>query len=358
MVKKKSWFNSFISLLLTVVMLFSVLPTTLVSAAEIGDANQGNNGTNGGTAWNGSVTWSEEEFIRVSIWFAEMDETGKVDWSNNNFVRQVGTTIDLRSPVYQNLNGGSPVIYGNYTDGNNTARGYINKKKIIQGSSWTQMVMPKMSPGKTQEEAKSNAKTMEFPILFTPAKNGVNAKDYFMSYSVYNELLWATQSRAYPEGARDNVPWQGVDNMKKGIYKDEFGVDHYGQYMILLEPGLFCKIGGQKAALTLRDMMVMHSAGHPILRNLVDPSRNLANSLYTELNWSMFGLKANGVKRISGRVRENTGVCWESLGVGVIQFDIAQKQQLPVINYYYNLNSTEIEDSNVDRTDMSKKLLR
>lgn len=347
--KQNKFFSKLLSLLMVFVMLISVAPTQLALAA-IGDINQGGTGGNTGGAWSGTIKWSDEEFIRASIWFAEQNDKGEVDWSNNDYVQQIGVTMDLRHPMFYSPRYGTPTEYTNYDrkDGGNTARGYTANKKLEPGNNWgvRQMPVSPKAPGKTKEEAAANAATMEFPILFTQHKNGVDAKEYFMSYSVYNELLYACQSRA--GGMTVNSPqWQGVDEMEAGIYRDKFGVYHYGQYMILLEPGLFCSINGKSGAFTLRDMMVMHDNGSSILRQLVDPSRNLANSLYTKLNWAMFGLVNNGVTRITARVREVKEICWQNMGVGVVQFDVAKQQQLPVINYFYDLTASEIENSDV-----------
>lgn len=347
--KQNKFFSKLLSLLMVFVMLISVAPTQL-ALAETGDVNQGGGGGNSGGAWGGTIKWSDEEFIRTSIWFAEGDGEGNVNWSNNKNVWQVGVTMDLRHPMFYSPRYGTPTAYSDYDrgdDGGNTARGYTANKIYVPGNNWgkRQMDMKPLPPGKTAEEAAANAATMEFPILFTQHKNGVDAKEYFMSYSVYNQLLYACQSRKYGDASKTSE-WQGVDDMKNGIYTDDEGKKHYGQYMILLEPGLFCSMGGQSAALTLRDMMVLHDGGSNILRQLVDPSRNLANSLYTKLNWAMFGLKS-GVTHITARVREVMPDCWNSMGVGVVQFDIAKPQQLPVINYFYDLTASEIENSDV-----------
>lgn len=252
-------------------MLISVAPTQLALAAT-GDINQGGGGSSGG-AWSGTIKWSDEEFIRASIWFAEQNDKGEVDWSNSKYIQQIGVTMDLRHPMFYSPRYGTPTKYSNYDrdNGGNTARGYKNKKTWEWGNNWgvRQMTVSPKAPGKTKEEAAANAATMEFPILFTQHKNGVDAKEYFMSYSVYNELLYACQSRA--GGMTVNSPqWQGVDEMEAGIYRDSEGKYHYGQYMILLEPGLFCSMNGQSGAFTLRDMMVMHDSGSNILRQLVD----------------------------------------------------------------------------------------
>lgn len=353
--KQNKFFSKLLSLLMVFVMLISVAPTQLALAAGGNDVNQGNTGDGGG-AWSGTIKWNEEEFIRTSIWFAEQNDEGKVDWNNPEYVQQIGVTMDLRHPRYLNPRYGTPTVYSNYDsdNGGNTSRGYKmqleekQKHTYISGNNWgkRQMTVSAKAPGKTKEEAAKNQATMQFPILHTDHKNGVDAREYFTSYSVYNELLFACQSRD-PDLTQTSPAWQGVDEMEAGIYRDSEGKYHYGQYMILLEPGLFCSMNGQSAALTLRDMMIMYKNGSNILTQLLDPSRNVANALYVKESWGMFNLKGGSPLGEHVYVRENQERCWDSLGASIVWFDPAKQQQLPVINYFYDLSASEIENSDV-----------
>lgn len=335
----KKLIRNIISLLVAFIMIFSCIPISSVFADEDRDTQTGGGGGSGGTAGNWDIKVVGEEFIRCSIWFYE----GGIKVDKNPI--PVGYAIDLRSPKYASLNYGSPSIFSDAKNNRNTARHYnFDDGSFTPGSQYYGAVMEPAVPGETKEEYEANKgnATLEFPIISTSDRNieatGVDSDAYFRHFDVYNKLLWYVQANKYGDAANSNGEWQDVENMENGVYQSEDGTLS-GQYIILLESGIYCKAKGTSAAFTLRDMINLHASNN-MLSQFVDPPKNCANALYIVQNWSdSLGLNGeSGENSISSRVQDNLQLCKDKLGVNIITFEPGAGQ-LPVINYYYDFSS-------------------
>jgi len=304
------------------------------------DTQTGGGGGSGGTGGSWSVTTKTggEEFIRCSIWFYK----GGIDVDKNP--TPVGYAIDLRSPKYASLRSGTPVRFSDATENNNTARHYtLGNGRFEPGSHYYGAVMENAVPGETKEEYEANKgnATLEFPIIATADRNieatGIDSDAYFRHFDVYNKLLWYVQANKYGDAANSNGEWQDVENMENGVYQSVSGTES-GQYIILLESGVYCSINGTSAALTLRDMISLHTGPGGLLSQFADPPRNCANALYIVKDWSdSLGLNGeSGENQITGHVRDNLELCKAKLGANIITFEPGEGQ-IPVINYYYDL---------------------
>lgn len=334
----KKWTQSIISLLVAFIMIFSCIP---VYADR--DTQTGGGGGSGGTGGSWSVTTKTggEEFIRCSIWFYK--DGINVDKNPT----PVGYAIDLRSPKYASLRSGTPVRFSEAKDNQNTARHYnFDKGDFQPGSHYYGAVMENAVPGETKEEYEANKgnATLEFPIIATADRNieatGVDSDAYFRHFDVYNKLLWYVQANKYGDAASSGGEWQDVSNMENGIYVNSLGESLSGQYIILLESGVYCSINGTSAALTLRDMISLHTGPGGLLSQFADPPRNCANALYIVKDWSdSLGLNGeSGENQITGHVRDNLELCKAKLGANIITFEPGEGQ-IPVINYYYDFSS-------------------
>lgn len=208
------------------------------------------------------------------------------------------------------------------------------------------MVMPNLPAGKTKEEFEANQgnASLEFPILFTVGEggnNGVDAKEYFSNYAVKNELLASVQGNKYNSPESSGGCWQGIDDMESGNYNVGDGSTKSGQYIILLEPGIYCSTSGVSAAFTFRDLIKLNEV-NDILHKFVNPVKNCAHSLRVTdpTMWvNSLGLTSNGtVDTLGSPLYEPSQLAEGSkkLGAGVITCS-PSVGQIPVINYYYDL---------------------
>lgn len=336
----KRYIQGIISLLVAFMMLFSCIPA---HADWYHDMAQGSGGGSSGTKGSWSTVWVEEEFIRCSIWFFE----GGIE-SNSN-PRSVGLPTDVRHPKYSSLRYGSPQYYSNPEDNQNTARWYnVDNGEFIAGiGDYYNMVMPNLPAGKTKEEFEANQgnASLEFPILFTVGEggnNGVDAKEYFSNYAVKNELLASVQGNKYHTPEQSNGRWVGIEDMESGIFNTEAG-SISGQYIILIEPGIYCSTSGVSAAFTFRDLIKLNEV-NDILHKFVDPVKNCAHSLRVTdpTMWvNSLGLTSNGtVDTLGSPLYEPSQLAEGSkkLGAGVITCS-PSVGQIPIINYYYDFSS-------------------
>lgn len=328
--------KNIISLLVAFIMTFSCIPVYADRDTQTGG------GGSGGTAGKWSVTTKTggEEFIRCSIWFYK----GGINVDKNP--TPVGYAIDLRSPKYASLRSGTPTMFSDATENNNTARHYnFDGRGYEAGSHYYGAVMENAVPGETKEEYEANKgnATLEFPILFTAngangGNNGVDAKEYFSNYIVHNNLLASVQGNRFGTPEQANGQWQDIDDMESGIYHEKKG-DLNGQYIILLEPGIYCKMNGSSAALTFRDCIALNVANN-FLHQFVDPPQNCANSLMVGEDWmSSLGLTGSaGIDQLTKPIYEQSKLdeASKKLGAGVITCS-PSVGQIPVINYYYDL---------------------
>lgn len=336
--KNKNLLRNIVSLMVAFIMLLSCTP---VHADWFHDMIQGGGGGSGGTAGKWNTTWVGEEFIRCSVWFYE----GGKDSGKEPIA--VGYPTDFRHPKYTSPNYGLPVYFSNGIGNQNTARYYnLDGDRFIPGSDYYNMVMPNVAAGKTKAEYEANAgnATLEFPILFTAngangGNNGVDALDYFSNYIVHNNILASVQGNKYTNQQEANGCWQGVDDIESGIYHNEKGETKSGQYIILIEPGIYCKMNGSPAALTFRDCIALNRANN-LLHEFVDPPKNCANSLMVGEDWlSSLGLTGDaGIDQLTTPIydADKLDKASKRLGAGVITCS-PSVGQIPVINYYYDL---------------------
>ena len=332
----KKILQSIVSLVIAFIMMFNCIP---VYANWYHDMVQGSGGGSSGTKGQWSTKWNVEEFIRCSIWFFE----GGIESGSNPI--PIGYPTDVRNPKYTTLTYGTPQYFSDFIENNNTARWYTIKNGDFtpgEGDYYT-WVMPNLPAGKTKEEFEANQgdTSLEFPILFT-AGNGVNALEYFSNYAVKNELLASVQGNEFKSPEESGGCWQGIGDIESGIYNVGGGVTKSGQYIILLEPGIYCSTSGVSAAFTLRDLIELNKV-NDILHNFVDPVKNCAVSLKItdgEMWKNSLGLTADvGIESLSSPIYEASQLelAKQKLGAGVITCS-PSVGQIPVIHYYYDLS--------------------
>lgn len=346
--------NSFISMLLCLVMVLTMIPTSVFGYTDAG-TNDG--GGNSGGSYSGTNVWVGEEFMRVSLYWAPIPSNGEPDWKHGA-VTQIGVSVDIRSPVFERLNYGLPKSHGDFSQGelgsNNTSRAYNHptaqvKLKLDNNSTYYQAVMGPLTPGKTEEEFKANGanesgKTLQFPVLYTEKKNGIDPKDYFEHYSVHNELLYILQDRKWPQSEAEY--WVNPIDFRDGLLPDGMGGKREGQYVFCIESGVY---GNNRKSgsfgFTLREILQM--GGSSIINDLGSKAIiPMANSLFVHDNWDMLGLYGIGYSQTVPNFRgdANWASAWNKLGAAVIEFKW-QPKGLPVVEYYYDFEDGVIKEA-------------
>lgn len=360
-----------VSMLLTLVMMFTLIPMSTVFAAD--DIHHGDGtGSDGGTSSRPNV-WNGEEGIRVTLLWVPLKPDGKPDWDSKDNIVKIGKTVDMRSPKYSGLTFGIPTIHGDFTDGNNSARAYRMDKlwNPASGSAYNNAGIENLIPGKIWAEFEKNSNsgakaTLKFPILFTSDKNDVEPVEYFRNVSVQNQVLYKVQDHI-PEA--DRVQYK---DLASGMRKDSMGTEKPGQYIEILEPVLYGKNRNDGAfGYTLREIIRVANSGSSIYTDFSSILPNMANSLYIKQDWPMLNLWGdtgydaalkpanNGATNRVSSISRNAILVDQKFGVGIIEFTAAKKASLPVINYYYDLKQNEVEwatDDTGNQVAVSSKL--
>lgn len=323
----------FTSFLLAFTMLF-----TFASAST--DINQGGGG--GTIGVGGQTYWNGDSFIRVTLLFAE-----NADWEKGPVV-QVGRSVDMCSTACNpsgtiertsdfsakwKANNGFDITA-------NTATAY-NSGAPLQFGSYQYKVQSEYLPITNNTHSKGTP----FPILFGDKANGVNAESYFSDDGVLNQMLYAVQNASKFAG-EDGGPSQGkVSNIKNGIYIDENGNETYGQFIFLLEPGIYVTLNGTDIATTVREGLKLGEQGADALKAIIKtPYKNAANGLYIKKSWPMLKLDGtSGPNSISSFWDSSASLIRSKFGAGIVEFTAIKKNPLPVVNYYYNLTEADLD---------------
>lgn len=315
-----------VSFLLALVILFSSIPQVYAST----DINSGDGTGIGGSQSSGTNWNSGRSFIRVTMLFAENG-----NWKDGN-VTQIGRTIDMCNPDA----GPSQAVtyvsdFNSVTDKPgfqitaNTATAYNAGVDFYMGnygySAWKDYY-PVGEINGTQ-----------FPVIVGDKDNGVDPKSYFEMDDAVSEVIYSTQ--AAMGITQGNI---SVDDVKNGVYKDSRGNSRYGQYIILLESGIYVLLNGQYAATTTREALLLKERGSNISSYIASPYMNIANGLYILKPWYMLRLDGSwGGNSVSSFWGADKGLLRDKFGVGIVEFKSVEKDPIPVVNYYYDLDEED-----------------
>lgn len=323
----------FTSFLLAFTMLF-----TFASAST--DINTG---PSGGTIniGGGRTYWNGDSFIRVTLLFAE-----NADWENGP-VYQVGRSVDMCNTACTDeydVKKASDFSVRTSLPGfevtANTAAAYNSGAQLKFGNN----------PYRVQSEflpitSNTHSKGTPFPILFGDKANGVDPEAYFSDDGVLNEMLYAVQNASEFAG-EDGGPNQGrPGNIKNGIYIDQNKNEKYGQFIFLLEPGIYVTLNGTTIATTVREGLKLGQQGADALKAIIKtPYKNASNGLYVKKSWPMLKLDGtSGSNSISDFWGTSPSTITKKFGAGIVEFTAIKKPALPVVNYYYNLTEADLD---------------
>lgn len=193
--------------------------------------------------------------------------------------------------------------------------------------------------------------TMSFPLpIGTSASSTTNVKTFFTQSEVINQALWlAKVANGSYTNQSSGFGKVGEKDYKNGIYYSKLGTVQQGTYMFTVEPGVYTPVNGVYTAATMRDI-VNWKGNDTILGDTsgVAPSlaRNTATSVMLEPNMKYKGLGLEyrpldpGIQGDYSWMRNNRDIMRSSYGIGVFM-QWSKVQQLPVINYYYDLTEED-----------------
>lgn len=193
-----------------------------------------------------------------------------------------------------------------------------------------------------------SGKALAFPRRVDGANN-VDTNYFFQQRSVLNEVLFMASET--PSGRIEKAAGYGAgainaDKLKAGIYTDDLGNQHSGKYLIMVEPGAYMPINGIFTAFTMRDAMAMGKGGPTSTAPAVVASVANALQLENKGNYKDLGLKWHDTYNYTNiRTADSAqfGKIREHAGIGLVWFTGQKQQALPVINYYYNVQESEVE---------------
>ena len=319
----------------------TILLTSIPSVSAYTDANTGGS-HGGGSATSKGTNFDGDSFIRVTLLFAENG-----DWENSAGIQQIGATLDMYNPkagptktVTYVSDFSSKSNKPGFRINANTATAYNSGEQVAFGNYGYEHM--KQYWGVSPKEM-DNGQTLEFPILIGAKANGVNPKTFFSAKSVINQMLYVTQ---YAGGTYGTDAYLGnASDIMDGIYRPTKGNIKYGQFMFLLESGIYLNINGQYSATTTREAAQLDSKlSYVLSNNIAWPYKDSANNLYINDSWPMLKLDGtSGANSISSFWTANRSLTNKKFGVGIVTFKSISKPALPVVNYYYNLTEADLD---------------
>ena len=337
-----SGFRKLQSRVTSFLLALTILLTSIPSVSAYTDAST--SGTHGGgSATSKGTNFDGDSFIRVTLLFAENG-----DWKNSAGIKQIGSTIDLYNPkagpqraVTSTSNFSSKTDKPGFTINANTATAYNSGESVKFGNYGYEHM--EQYWGVSPKEM-DNGQTLEFPILIGAKANGVNPKTFFSAKSVINQMLYVTQ---YAGGTYGTDTYLGnPSDIMDGIYRTKDGKTvKYGQFMFLLESGIYLNINGQYSATTTREAAQLDSRlSYVLSNNIAWPYRDSANNLYINDSWPMLKLDGtSGANSISSFWQTDRSLTNRKFGVGIVTFKSISKPALPVVNYYYDLTEDDLD---------------
>lgn len=344
--KHRTKFNRLISLLLTVVMILATAIPAFgaISMTDVG--GKANFGTgDAGNKWDDII---KSQFLRITVLWAPFAKDGDtmvdadgITWQPDKVIF-IGDTFDWaygdgKNPwntVYKHSNFTSAYNYNN--------NGHT--KKMVEGVKYTTYGRAWLFEWGTLKD--DNGKALAFPRRVDGANN-VDTNNFFQQRSVLNEVLY--MAKETPSGKKEvgyGAGIMNVDRLKSGMYKNYYGDELPGKYLIMVEPGAYMPINGIFTAFTMRDAMAWGKGGPTSTAPAIVAS--VANALQLQDrgdkgNYKDLGLeyKAN---KVYGNIRTADSAQFPDIrkhaGVGLVWF--VNETEIPVINYFYNLKEDEV----------------
>lgn len=305
--------------------------------------------------------------MRVSIYWAPLAEPGDttnvdpqygISWDKNDVVK-VGGTFD-----WSTANGANPQFRVAQHSAFKSAYDYHLDSSGKMGPSSNPYIGTYEGWGKSWQYQDGLLKSNTGAPLTLPRRvgsdgfsNTVDVKYFFTQDSVLNEVIVLAKegTDSYTKAQRDGnwgVGCLNKEDFKAGIYKNEYGFEEYGMYVLIAEPGIYQYIRGVYTAYTLRDALAW-GKGNTAVSWANNAVAYIANALHLEGNQEPvgIGLKYQTPKVYTGNMVQNFGNhqhLKDTMGVGLVWFP-PEQPQTQITNYYYVLKEGEYGEPKLEQ---------
>lgn len=338
-----------VCLVLGILMMFSTLTTAFAGSqwAQPGGGVYGH-GAPAGSSWVNSA-----QFLRVSLYWAPRASAGATgigedgaDWSSPE-VKHIATFDWAQAGGY---NPSADVkVHSNYTDAlyyswnGNRSRMSSTSNYYAQSSNGSTKCVQAWY---TLKDDNGNAMTFPRPCGESRSQT-TDVKKFFTQASVINQVMYISKYVNGTYGSGVGFDAVSPSEFEQGVYKDEYGVSRYGTYLITVEPGIYMPLNGVYGAWTMRDALAWGPSGNTGLNWAPSNVARAAQAVVLEpgMNYPVLGLSYKppytgdmGSSYVKNSA--NWSTMRSSYGIGAFMW-YSDAQQLPVINYYYDLTEED-----------------
>ncbi len=340
-----------VCLVLGILMMFSTLTTAFAGSSWAAPGG----GVYGYGAPAGSSWVNSAQFLRVSLYWAPKASAGAsgigedgADWASPQVVH-LGTFDWAQAGGY---NPSADVkVHSNYTNALDYNQGGNQNRMASTYDYYAQNSNGSTKCVQAWYTLKDNSgNPMTFPRPCGESRSQTtDVKKYFTQDEVISQVMYITKYVNNTYGTGVGFDTVKPSEFKKGIYKDKFGNVSYGTYLITVEPGIYMPLKGVYGAWTMRDALAWGNSSGSVTGVGYAPS-NVARAaqavvLEPGMNYPVLGLSYKppytgdmGSSYVKNPA--NYATMRSSYGIGAFMW-YSDAQQLPVINYYYDLTEED-----------------
>ena len=356
----KKRLHRIICLVLGILMMFSTLTTAFAGSASWVQPG-GTAHSSGYVAGNQWESPQNPQFLRVSLYWAPKAAAGTpnvgqdgADWSSSQ-VKHLGTFdwVAGGTDEYNKYNPSATVIrHSNYknaiqyhSNGNTNSMGTVANYYATSSNGSTKIVRAYY----TLKDNNGNPMAFPRPVGKAQAK-GTDLKKFFTQDETINQIQYILNYTTGRYGTKQGLDGVSRDELKNGIYKLNSGIKVQGSYLLTIEPGVYMPVQGVYTAFTMRDALAwgqFNNAAVDWAPYAVEVAAQAA-VLEPGMNYPALGLSyREPVANMSPdgthnylRNEANWATMRSSYGIGAFMW-YSDVQQLPVINYYYDLDEED-----------------
>lgn len=328
--------NKFICILMIFAMLFTMIPTSVFGATQLGDQNGAGNHTDQNEGSASKSGWSyvpEYGGMRLSLYWSPTKDGFST--ASTDAIYQVVEPVDI-----------AQTTYGKYKP---SWASYMSVYDMMSnGASY--MDSPQFSNEEYRAKTSSdNPIISQMPMLTQREYSEAELDKFFLGPDPENPTYENTAKIIAMMTAGTGITITAED-FDTGKFIDPDGNVQYGLFKLFYEPITYFKVDGQNFAMTLRDAIAYSQVKSGFSSYFYTGINYLANAVYLVDDEPAIGMTANSSGKIyKGSADTKSGVydksspMFKSMGVGVVTGGLREVPGPEVVKTYVVVEKVDEE---------------
>lgn len=332
--------NKFICILMIFAMLFTMIPTSVFGATQLGDQNGAGNHTDQHEGSASKSGWSyvpEYGGMRLSLYWSPTKDGFSTASTDSIF--QIAETIDI-----------AQTTYGKYKPTMASFKSVYDKMANGAGNmDAPQMRQVEYNKDNNVYTSSDEPFISQMPMLTQREYSEAELDKFFLGPDSENPTYENT-AKIIEMITRGHGITITAEDFDTGKYIDSEGQTQYGLFKLFYEPITYFKVDGVNYAMTLRDAIAYSQVKSGFSSYFYTGINYLANAVYLVDDEPAIGMYANSSGKIyKGSADTKSGVydknspMFKSMGVGVVTGGLREVPGPEVVKTYVTVESVDAD---------------